>query len=87
VSGLSFPSCAKKWRDNEFVMTKGRDRSKSLRAFLEVCLRIIQELEEVRGFSCSEASYSRVICQGGTCEQVVGTGLLFQSRSNKYGII
>ena len=42
-------------------MTKGRDWSKSVRAFLEVCLRIIQELEEVRGFSCSEASYSRVI--------------------------
>ena len=31
-----------------------------MHAFLEVCLHIIQELEEVIGFSFSEASYSRV---------------------------
>ena len=54
--GLSFPSCAEKGRESEFVLAQGRDRSKSLCAFLEVCLHIIQEFEEVRGFSCSEAS-------------------------------
>ncbi len=37
------------------------DRSKNSCAFLEVCLHIFQELEEVRGFSCSEASYGRVV--------------------------
>ena len=56
MSGLSFPSCAEKGRESGFVLAQGRDRSKSLSAFLEVCLRIIQEFEEVRGFSCSEAS-------------------------------
>ena len=61
MSGLSFPSRAKKARNSEFVMTKVRDRSESLRAFLEVCLHNIQELEEVRDFSCSEATYSRVV--------------------------
>jgi hypothetical protein len=30
-------------------------------AFLEVLLRVVEKLEEVRGFSCSEASDGRVI--------------------------
>ncbi len=61
MSGLSFPSCAEKGRESEFVLVQGRDRRKNLHTFLEVCLRIIQELEEVRGFSCSEARYSKVV--------------------------
>ena len=40
------------------------NRSRNSRTFLEVCLCIIQVLEEVRGFSCSEASYGRVILVG-----------------------
>ncbi len=40
------------------------NRSRNSRTFLEVCLRIIQEFEEVRGFSCSEASYGRVVLAG-----------------------
>jgi hypothetical protein len=58
-SGLcqSFPSllCGE-GRESEFGQ-----KQKISHAFLEVCLRIIQELEEVRGFSCSEASYGRAV--------------------------
>ena len=37
------------------------EQKRNLRTLFEVCLRIIQELEEVGGFSCSEASYGRVV--------------------------
>ena len=46
-------------RESEF-----EQKQKNSHAFLEVCLRIIQELEEVRDFSCSEASYGRVVLAG-----------------------
>ena len=62
MPGLSFPSCAEKRWESEFVLAG--TGVKALCTFLEVCLRIIQELEEVRGFSCSEASYCRVVLVG-----------------------
>ena len=54
MSGFSFPPV---WGKGGRVDL----RSRNSRTFLEVCLCIIQELEEVRGFSCSEASYGRVV--------------------------
>jgi hypothetical protein len=58
VSGFSFPPV---WGKGGRV---DLNRSRNSRMFLEVCLCIIQELEEVRGFSCSEASYGRVVLVG-----------------------
>ena len=54
------------WAFPSLLCGEGREREfgqeqKNSHAFLEVCLRIIQELEEVRGFSCSEASYGRAV--------------------------
>jgi len=43
------------------------DRNQNSHTLLEVCLHIIQEIEEVRGFSCSEASYGRVVLVGVIC--------------------
>ena len=40
------------------------NRSRNSCTFLEVCLHIIQELEEFRGFNGSEASYGRVVLVG-----------------------
>jgi len=56
--GLFLPSCEGKGGRVDL------SRSKNSHTFLEVCLCIIQELEEVRGFSCSEASYGRVVLVG-----------------------
>ena len=58
MSGFSFPPV---WGKGGRV---DLNRSRNSRTFLEVCLHIIQELEEVRGFSCSEASYGRVVLVG-----------------------
>ena len=58
MSGFSFPPV---WGKGGRV---DLNRSRNSRTFLEVCLRIIQEFEEVRGFSCSEASYGRVVLVG-----------------------
>ena len=56
--GFSFPPV---WGNGGRV---DLNRSRNSCTFLEVCLHIIQELEEVRGFSCSEASYGRVVLVG-----------------------
>ena len=45
-------------------MNLDRSKKRNSHTLLEVCLRIIQELEEVRGFTCSETSYGRVILVG-----------------------
>ena len=53
------PSCVGEGQESEFGQ-----KQKNSHTFLEVCLCIILELEEVRRFSCSDTSYGRVVLVG-----------------------
>ena len=75
MSGLSFPSCAEKGRESEFVLAPGGTRAKAYARFLRYSCTLFKSLKK------SEASVTGRPVTAGSFLSVVGSGLLFQSRT------
>ncbi len=62
---LSFSClCKKGWESKSDLVQGGLTGAKNSHVFLEIFLCIIQELKEVRGLGCREASDGRVVLVG-----------------------